>query len=45
MDTQEVWEDHVDGGEITKGQIAYVPLDPVTNYVHILDLNTRIRVG
>ena len=30
---------------ITKGHIAYVPLDPVAYYVHILDLNTRLRVG
>ena len=31
--------------EINKGQIAYVPLDPVADYVHILDLNTRLRIG
>ena len=30
---------------ITKLQIAYVPLDPVTNYVHMSDLNTRLCVG
>ena len=30
---------------ITKVQIAYFTLDPVAYYVHILDLNTRLRVG
>ena len=30
---------------ITKQHIAYVPLNPVANYVHILDLNNRLRVG
>ena len=30
---------------ITKGQIAFVTFDPVADYVHILDINTRIRVG
>ena len=29
---------------ITKWQIAYVLLDPVADYVHILDFNTRLRV-
>ena len=33
------------GRSCTKGHIAYVPLDPVAYYVHILDLNTRLRVG
>ena len=33
------------GEGITKWQIVYVPLDPVTDYVHILDLNIRLRVG
>ena len=28
-----------------KYKIDYVPLDPVADYVHILDLNTRLRVG
>ena len=30
---------------IAKLHIAYVPLDPVAYYVHILDLNIRIHVG
>ena len=30
---------------ITKREISYVPLNPVSDYVHILDLNTRPRVG
>ena len=30
---------------ITKLQIAFVPLDPVADYVHMLDLNTRTCVG
>ena len=30
---------------ITKGHISYVPLDLVAEYAHILDLNTRLRVG
>ena len=28
-----------------KDKIAYVPLDPVSDYIYILDLNTRLRVG
>ena len=28
-----------------KYNIAYVPLDPVSEYVYIADLNTRLRVG
>ena len=28
-----------------KYMIAYVPHDPVANYVYIVDLNTRLRVG
>ena len=28
-----------------KGKIAYIPLDPVDNYVYIAYLNTRLRVG
>ena len=30
---------------ITKWNIAYVPLDPVAEYIHMLDLNNRLRVG
>ena len=30
---------------ITKVYIDYVPLNPVADYVHILDLKTRLRVG
>ena len=30
---------------ITKLHIAYVHLDPVADYVHILDLNNRPHVG
>ena len=30
---------------ITKWHISYVPLDPVADSVHMLDLNTRLRVG
>ena len=30
---------------IGKLKIAYVPLDPVADYVHKLDLNTRLRAG
>ena len=30
---------------ITKWQIAYVPLDPVDDYIHMLNLNTILRVG
>ena len=30
---------------INKWQIAYVLLDPVADYVHMLDLNTRLSVG
>ena len=26
-------------------KIAYVPLEPVTDYVYIADLNTRLSVG
>ena len=28
-----------------KDKIAYVPLDPVSDYVYIADLNNRLRVG
>ena len=28
-----------------KDKISYVTLDPVTDYVYIVDLNTRLRVG
>ena len=28
-----------------KEKIYYVPLDPVSDYVYIADLNTRLRVG
>ena len=28
-----------------KDNVSYVPLDPVDDYVYILDLNTRLRVG
>ena len=28
-----------------KYKIAYVPLDPVADYVYLSDLNTRLRVG
>ena len=28
-----------------KDKIEYVPLDPVADYVHILELNTRLRAG
>ena len=31
--------------KITKWQIAYVPLDLVADYIHMLNLNTRLRVG
>ena len=30
---------------ITKCQIAYVPLDPVSDYIHEFNLNKRLRVG
>ena len=30
---------------ITKLHISYVPLYPVSDYVHLLDLNTILRVG
>ena len=30
---------------ITIWYIADVPLNPVSDYVHMLDLNTRLRVG
>ena len=29
----------------TKDKVAYAPLDPVADYVHILDLSNRLRVG
>ena len=29
---------------ISKGKIAYVPLEPFADYVHILDLNTRLCI-
>ena len=28
-----------------KDMIAYIPLDPVADYLYIADLNTRLRVG
>ena len=28
-----------------KYKISYVPLDPVADYVYLLDLNTRLCVG
>ena len=31
--------------KIAKEQISYVPLEPVADYVHILDLNTGSCVG
>ena len=31
--------------EITKWQIAYVPFNPVADFVHMLDLNTWLCVG
>ena len=37
------WYEH-EAPKITKGQISYVPLDPVADYLNILDLNTRLRV-
>ena len=30
---------------ITKLHISYVPLNPVADYVHMLDLNTGLRIG
>ena len=30
---------------ITKWQIAYVPLEPVAEYIHMLNVNTILRVG
>ena len=30
---------------ITKWNISSVPLNPVADYIHMLDLNTRLRVG
>ena len=30
---------------LQKENIAYVPLDPVADYVYIADLNTRLHVG
>ena len=30
---------------ITKWKISYVPLDPVAEYLHMLELNNRLRVG
>ena len=32
-------------GNHQKDKIAYIPLDPVTDYIYIADLNTRLRVG
>ena len=31
--------------EITKWHISYVPLDPVADYTHVLNLITRLRAG
>ena len=42
LDSSPIAQTHI---SITKGQISYVPLNPVADYVHILDLNTRPRVG
>ena len=30
---------------ITKKNISYVPLNPFADYIHILDLNTRLHIG
>ena len=38
------WEGPL-GWAITRGYIAYIPLDPLADYVYILDLNTIFRVG
>ena len=32
-------------GNDQRYKIVYVPLDPVTDYVYIADLNTRLHVG
>ena len=29
---------------ITKSHISYVPLNPVAKYIHMLNLNTRLRI-
>ena len=47
-DTTELSECHTNPDlwvTITKWQIAYIPLNQVANYVHMLHLNNRLRVG
>ena len=35
----------VEYDSITKWRISYIPLNPVADYLHVLYLNTRLRVG